>query len=228
MAFARPGWLRESRRDVTCRALAITQKYNVVEALQPQEYRVPGQGRGVHQASRRHYAQRFAWLLCVPWLIAGTADPGVLLELDRQTFEVRARDLASGAVGPSLRVVLGSPAHPTPSGSYPLHVVVRNPGWNPGAIARSAGAREIPPSAHGPLGVGKIPFAQGGEIALHGGANPLLLGKPVSLGCARATDEDLLKLFAWLEQQRALQRPESGGGGELHQYFRRPARVSVR
>ncbi|MND06409.1 hypothetical protein D3C83_277640 [compost metagenome] len=59
-------------------------------------------------------------------------------------------------------------------------------------------------------------------------ANPLLLGKPVSLGCARATDEDLLKLFAWLEQQRALQRPEQVASGELRQYFRRPARVSVR
>jgi hypothetical protein len=173
-------------------------------------------------------AARWAFLLCVPCLIAGSADPGVLLELDRQAFEVRARDLASGAVGPSLRVVLGSPAHPTPSGSYPLYVVVRNPGWNPGAFARSVGAHEVPPSAKGPLGVGKIPFAERGEIALHGGANPLLLGKPVSLGCARATDEDLLKLFAWLEQQRALQRPESVSGGELHQYFRRPARVSVR
>jgi lipoprotein-anchoring transpeptidase ErfK/SrfK len=152
----------------------------------------------------------------------------VLLELDRHAFEVRARDLASGAEGPSLRVVLGSPAHPTPSGSYPLHVIVRNPGWNPGAIARSAGAREVPPSAKGPLGVGKIPFAQGGEIALHGGANPLLLGKSVSLGCVRATDTDLLRLFDWLEQQQALQRPEKIAGGELRQYFRRPARVSVR
>jgi hypothetical protein len=181
----------------------------------------------VRQASRRQHAAQLAWLLCVPWLVAGSADPGVLLELDRQTFEVRARDLASGAEGPSLRVVLGSPAHPTPSGSYPLYVVVRNPGWNPGAIARSVGAHEMSPSAHGPLGVGKIPFAERGEIALHGGANPLLLGKPVSLGCARATDEDLLKLFAWLEQQRALQRPEQVAGGELRQYFRRPARVSV-
>jgi hypothetical protein len=173
-------------------------------------------------------ASRWVWLLCLPWLLAGNTDPGVLLELDRTTFEVRARDLASGAQGPSLRVVLGSPAHPTPSGSYPLHVVVRNPGWNPGSIARASGAHETPPSAHGPLGVGKIPFAEGGEIALHGGANPLLLGKPVSLGCARATDEDLLRLFDWLEQQRALQRPEKIAGGELRQYFRRPARVSIR
>jgi len=182
----------------------------------------------VRQATRRRHAARLAWLLCVPWLIGGSADPGVLLELDRGSFEVSARDLASGAEGPSLRVVLGSPAHPTPSGSYPLFVVVRNPGWSPGAIARSAGAHEIAPSADGPLGVGKIPFAERGEIALHGGANPLLLGKPVSLGCARATDEDLLKLFDWLERQRALRRPEAVAGGELRQYFRRPARVSVR
>jgi hypothetical protein len=179
-------------------------------------------------AFRRHRAAHFAWLLCLPWLIAGTADPGLLLELDRGTFEVRARDLASGAVGPSLRVVLGSPAHPTPSGTFPLHVVVRNPGWSPGSFARSVGAHAVPPSAEGPLGVGKIPFAERGEIALHGGANPLLLGKPVSLGCARATDQDLLRLLDWLEQQRALQRPVALAGGELRQYFRRPARVSVR
>jgi L,D-transpeptidase catalytic domain len=166
--------------------------------------------------------------LPLPWLVAGTPDPGVLIELDRTSYEVRVRDLASGDQGPSLRVVLGSPAHPTPRGDFPLHVVVRNPAWNPGATARSAGAHPVPSSAAGPLGVGKIPFAAGGEIALHGGANPLLLGKPVSLGCARATDQDLLRLFDWLEQRRALERPEKIAGGELRQYFRRPARVSVR
>jgi hypothetical protein len=173
-------------------------------------------------------AALLAAVLCVPWLLAGTSDPGVLLELDRATYEVRVRDLASGDQGPSLRVVLGSPAHPTPKGEFPLHVVVRNPGWTPGATARASGANPVPPSARGPLGVGKIPFAHGGEIALHGGANPLLLGKPVSLGCARATDQDLLRLFDWLEDQHALAQPEAIASGELRQYFRRPARVSVR
>jgi len=179
-------------------------------------------------ASRTQRAARFAWLLVPCLLVAGSSDPGVLLELDRTTYEVRARDLASGAMGPSLRVVLGSPAHPTPKGDFPLHVVVRNPGWSPGATARAYGARPVPPSAEGPLGAGKIPFAARGEIALHGGANPLLLGKPVSLGCARATDEDLLRLFDWLEEQHALAHPVKVAGGELRQYFRRPARVSVR
>jgi hypothetical protein len=183
----------------------------------------------MQQAGRVQVAALFfAALLCLPWLIGGATDPGVLIELDRDRFEVNVRDLASGAVGPSLRVVLGSPAHPTPKGDFPLHVVVRNPGWIPGTTARASGAHPIPPSAQGPLGIGKIPFAEGGEIALHGGANPLLLGKPVSLGCARATDRDLLALFDWLEQQRALQQPVELASGELRQYFRRPARVTVR
>jgi hypothetical protein len=182
----------------------------------------------MRQAARVRRSALLAFLLCLPGLIAGTSDPGVLLELDRAHYEVHVRDLATGAVGPSLRVVLGSPAHPTPKGDFPLHVVVRNPGWSPGATARSYGAHPVPPSAQGPLGVGKIPFAERGEIALHGGANPLLLGKSVSLGCARATDQDLLRLFDWLEAQRALQRPVALAGGELRQYFRRPARVSIR
>jgi L,D-transpeptidase catalytic domain len=167
-------------------------------------------------------------LLLAPLVLGGTPDPGVLLLLDRDTFEVKARDLATGADGPRLRVVLGSPAHPTPSGDFRLHDVVRNPGWKPGPIARSRGASPVPPSSEGPLGVGKIPFAAGGEIALHGGANPLLLGKPVSLGCARATDDDLLRLLTWLEERGALRAPVEWSDGEVHQRFRRPARMSVR
>ena len=182
-------------------------------------------------SAQRSIGTRFVGVglvLCLPFLVASGGDPGLLLELDRERFEVRARDLATGAESPAFPVVLGSPTHPTPSGEYPLRVVVRNPGWTPGEIARARGARPVPPSSHGPLGVGKIPFARDGEIALHGGADPLLLGKPVSLGCARATDDDLLRLLTWLEERRALARPRSVDGGELHQHFRRPARVRVR
>lgn len=167
-------------------------------------------------------------LLLGPGLLAGSRDPGLLIELDRESYSLVARDLAAGVDGPQLRVVLGSPAHPTPSGAFPLHEVVRNPGWHPGRIARAWGAEPAPPSEDGPLGVGKIPFAAGGEIALHGGADPLLLGKPVSLGCVRATDRDLLALIEWLEERGALAPPVRTAGGELYQRFRRPARVEVR
>ena len=170
------------------------------------------------------------WLLllaCTPLLLAGNPDPGLLLEVDLSRFEVRARDLAAGLDGPVLPVALGSPGHPTPRGDFPLYTLVRNPDWKPGPVARSRGAEAVGPSPAGPLGVGKLPFA-GGEIALHGGASPLLVGKPVSLGCARATDADLLRLIDWLEERQALVAEPRDIGGELHRAFRRPARVVVR
>ena len=164
----------------------------------------------------------------VPLLVAGSADRGVVLELDRERFELTARDLADGTEGPSFQVVLGSPSHPTPSGEFPLYTVVLNPGWSPGAFARSQGARPSNPSPDGPLGVGKIAFAERGEISIHGAADPLLVGKPVSLGCVRALDAEFLALVQWLEVRGALAAARPQADGELHRFFRRPARVVVR
>jgi hypothetical protein len=104
---------------------------------------------------------------------------------------------------------------------------VRNPGWKPGETARRLGAHSIKPSTSGPLGVAKIAFGRDG-IALHGGADPLLLGKPVSLGCVRALDEELLTLLDWLDEQGGLLRGREQPGGEVHQGFRRPTRIRVR
>ena len=167
-------------------------------------------------------------LLLVPLLLAGARERGVVLELDREHFSLTARDLDHQVDGPTLRVVLGSPAHPTPSGEFPVYAAVRNPGWYPGAFARGLGAEPEPPSDRGPLGVGKIPFAMQGRIALHGGAHPLLLGKPVSLGCVRALDADFLALLDWLEARGALQLERPASGGETVQVFRRPTRVVIR
>ena len=164
----------------------------------------------------------------VPLLVAGSPDPGIVLELDRENFSLRARDLGADLDGPVLQVALGSPAHPTPTGAYPLYAVVLNPGWAPGAFAASQGARAVLPSPNGPLGVGKIPFAERGEIAVHGGADPLLVGKRVSLGCVRTLDDEFLALVAWLEERGALAGRHPNGDGEIEQFFRRPARVIVR
>jgi hypothetical protein len=167
-------------------------------------------------------------LLLMPLLLAGARDRGVVLELDREHFSLTARDLHHQVEGPTLRVVLGSPAHPTPAGEFPVYAAVRNPGWEPGPYARALGAKPEPPSDRGPLGVGKIPFASDGQIALHGGAHPLLLGKPVSLGCVRALDADFLALLDWLEERGVLQAQRAAAEGEVWQIFRRPTRVVVR
>jgi hypothetical protein len=166
-------------------------------------------------------------LLCaLPWLCAA-GDPGVLLELDLEHFEVRARDLRDDRDGPALRVVIGSPAHPTPAGNFTLHQVVRNPSWKPGETARRRGAHELPPTSQGPLGVAKLPFGPEG-VALHGGARAILLGKPISLGCVRARDADLLALLDWLDASGALGPRVAGHDGEVTQAFRRRARIVVR
>jgi lipoprotein-anchoring transpeptidase ErfK/SrfK len=166
-------------------------------------------------------------LVLLPLLLAGSADPGIVFELDRDRFVLQATDLASGEAGPRLRVAVGSPAHPTPSGDFPVYNVVRSPAWRPGETARRYGARPIPPSTSGPLGAAKIAFGRAG-IALHGGADPILIGKPVSLGCVRALDDDVLGLLDWLEGQGALGRTREQPDGEIHQAFRRRARVLVR
>lgn len=167
-------------------------------------------------------------LLVLAALGASSPDPGIVLQLDRARFELVARDLRDGAPGPRLRVALGSPAHPTPEGSFAPLRVIENPGWVPGPVARERGATEQPPSSEGPLGAVKIPFAEGGAVAIHGAADPRLLGKPVSLGCVRATDADLQTLVAWLAAHDVLGPAQPRPDGELHRSFVRPARVVVR
>jgi hypothetical protein len=82
------------------------------------------------------------------------------------------------------------------------------------------------------MGIAKIPFAEDGAVALHGGVEPLLLGKPVSLGCVRMTDRDLRSLLDWLEQRGAFTRARSGSradtGEEEVQHFHRSVVLHVR
>ncbi|MCZ6464835.1 MAG: L,D-transpeptidase [Proteobacteria bacterium] len=157
---------------------------------------------------------------------AAPSDPGILLELDRERFALRVRDLRSGETGPAVPVVLGSPAHPTPGGSFALERVILNPAWTPGPRARAGGALDRGPGLESPMGVAKIPFAGGGAIALHGGGDPLLLGKPVSSGCVRAADADLLRVLAWLHERGALAPPEPHRG-ESHRSFQRRTQLIV-
>lgn len=173
------------------------------------------------------FAKRIGWgVLLLPLLLGFEADPGLVVELDLGSFELKAKDLRSRELGPEFAVVTGSPGHRTPSGDFSADIVVHNPAWKPGDTARSYGADPIPPSMDGPLGIGKIPFA-GDGIALHGGADPLLLGKPVSLGCVRVRDPDFAQLVAWFNAQGALRAPRLQADGEVHQRFGRPVRIVV-
>jgi hypothetical protein len=162
-------------------------------------------------------------------LLCGAArDPGVRVRVDLERFELVAIDARTpDEAALVLPVATGSPEHPSPAGRYTPREVVRNPGWKPGRQARAWGAQEIEPSDTGPMGVAKIPLT-GDGFAVHGGANPLVVGKPVSLGCVRLSDPDMLALLEWLDRAGALAGPRTRSNGEIHHALRRPVAFEVR
>ncbi len=166
-------------------------------------------------------------LVLLPILFGSTSDPGLLIEVDRTRFSLEARDLSADAVGPALSVAVGSPEHPTPTGEFRPRHVVRNPGFMPGPHSRRLGAQARRPSSDGPLGVGKIPL-EFGAIQIHGGADPIELGKPVSLGCVSLRDEEWMALVDWLRVRNGLSPERPTRAGSLVSRFRRPIRVVVR
>jgi hypothetical protein len=166
-------------------------------------------------------------LAAMPVLIGTRSDPGVLIEIDLASFSLASRDLSADAIGPALRVAVGSPDHPTPTGEFRPKRVVRNPGWKPGPHARRLGARARRPSSDGPLGIGKIPL-EAGAIQIHGGADRIELGKPVSLGCVTLQDEGWLELVDWLHARNSLEPWRETPSGKAISRFRRPIRVVVR
>lgn len=152
---------------------------------------------------------------------------GILLHVDLASFRLEALDLDTAAIGPTLRVSVGSPSYPTPRGEFRPVRLVSNPSWTPGPVARSFGARPHPPSSESPLGLGKLPL-EFGAIQIHAGAHPLQLGKPMSLGCVSLDDAGWLRLVGWLEERESLHAWRRRADGETETGFRRPIRVVVR
>ena len=84
-------------------------------------------------------------------------------------------------------VAVGSPATPTPTGTYYVNqrLVPADPNgpYGPGAIGISAFSNVL------------TGWAQGGPIAIHGTDEPWSIGKDVSNGCVRLPNTTLSKLF---------------------------------
>ena len=182
---------------------------------------------------RRSIARRLLGALALLALVSGPAvarpaggDPGIRFELDRTAYLVHVIDLKSGDVGPEIPVAIGSPAHPSPTGEFRVWQVVHDPAWNPGRTAKSLGAKRVPAGPDGPLGIAKFPIS--GEYALHGGASWIAVGKPLTLGCLRATDDSIRELIVWLESRGALSAAPAVHSGERPQPFARPARFIIR
>jgi hypothetical protein len=163
---------------------------------------------------------------------AAQAEPGgagnLVMVIESSTFQLSVLDSRDGERSPTIRVALGSPEAATPTGRFPLERIILSPSWRPGTVAKKAGAEPEEASLDTPMGAVKIPFAAKGVIALHGGGDRRVLGKPVSAGCVRATDADLLRVVAWLDGRDALASAKQVANGEVHRRFRRPIELVVR
>jgi lipoprotein-anchoring transpeptidase ErfK/SrfK len=102
--------------------------------------------------------------------------------------ERRVRFYERGRLVLSSSAAVGSPATPTPVGSYYVN------------------QRLVPSDKSGPFGPGAVGvsafspvltgWAQGGPIAIHGTNEPWSIGRNVSNGCIRLPNDVLKKLFA--------------------------------
>jgi hypothetical protein len=86
-----------------------------------------------------------------------------------------------------LAIAIGAPTTPTPTGRYYV---------NQRLIAPD------PSGPHGPAALGISAFSpvlihwpQGGPIAIHGTNDPSSIGRPVSNGCIRLSNKNLIRLF---------------------------------
>lgn len=174
-----------------------------------------------------HRARILVTVLAALALSGAARDPGIHVRVDLEHFNLVAVDAQRPDDALTLPIATGSPEHPSPPGRYVARQIVRNPGWTPGVQARAWGAEPVDPSGDGPMGVAKIPLTENG-FALHGGANPIVVGKPVSLGCVRLSDSDMLVLLDWLDRAGALAPERLRANGEVHQAIRRPVAFEVR
>ncbi len=88
----------------------------------------------------------------------------------------------------STRAAIGSPATPTPTGSYYVDQRLRTTdvggSFGPGAVGIAAYSEVL------------TGWTQGGPIAIHGTNRPDLIGQAVSNGCIRVRNDVLRRIFA--------------------------------
>lgn len=84
----------------------------------------------------------------------------------------------------TLRVGLGKPSHPTPTGEFRIVNMERDPTWNPPDSRWAEGMGPIPPGPANPLGTRWIGISSP-AIGIHGTPAPETVGRRSSHGCIR-------------------------------------------
>lgn len=120
---------------------------------------------------------------------AGAVLPGdhLLLNLAAMRLEVWVGGFLRGCYP----VAIGRPSRPTPAGTYRIVARHLNPTWYP-----PEGGRPVPPGPDNPLGSRFLALSLAG-YGVHGTNAPASIGRAVSRGCVRLSEEHVALLWRW-------------------------------
>jgi murein L,D-transpeptidase YcbB/YkuD len=119
-------------------------------------------------------------------------------------------------------IAIGAADYPTPMGAYEAGYIEWNPWWNPPASPWARGEKRTPPGPSNPMGRAKIEFLP--AFYIHGSSAPL--GRPVSHGCIRMANEDVLELARLIANEMGAPVGDEEIGG-LERSSRRTRRVRL-
>lgn len=124
------------------------------------------------------------------------------VDLSERTLSVVERGEVT-AVHP---VTVGSPDHPTPTGSYRIDWLVWNPSWNPPDSDWARDKKPVKPGWDNPMGRVKM-FFRGPAYYVHGTRSVGELGQAASHGCVRMSNADVLKVARVVMEHGGEPRP---------------------
>ncbi|HEY9854084.1 MAG TPA: L,D-transpeptidase [Leptolyngbyaceae cyanobacterium] len=92
----------------------------------------------------------------------------------------------------SYPIAIGKTGWETPTGSFKVMQMIRNPAWE-----HPWTGQVVPPGPNNPLGTRWIAFWTDGKnsIGFHGTPNERLIGQAVSHGCIRMRNQDVVALY---------------------------------
>ncbi len=109
----------------------------------------------------------------------------------------------------SYRVSVGARQHATPAGSYTLSTAIWNPWWHPPESAWARDEKPEPPGWDNSMGRVKLNFTE--LYYIHGTPkmNEDALGLPVSHGCVRMANRDVIELAQLVHRYATPDLPDS-------------------
>lgn len=124
------------------------------------------------------------------------------VDLSERTLSV----IEHGEVTAVHPVTVGSPEHPTPTGSYRIDWLVWNPSWNPPDSDWARDKRPEGPGWNNPMGRVKM-FFHAPTYYVHGTRAMSELGKAASHGCVRMSNRDVLEVAQVVMEHGGEARP---------------------